>query len=186
MEEKYAHMYIRPTNWWFREVDHQKCYQLRRVVFRAVVASPLESALESALDSAVCLSWAEVYLFLCVSSASVDTLWCNFGQKGIWGLWFWRSIAGCLAITAFTLLCPGNSTPCFFSCRTSARGFLNHYFFSSTVARENRPLEILARFKARSMLDCSSYTRPPCLAIGADMLNTYKKSVAASNTEMRL
>jgi hypothetical protein len=41
-------------------------------------------------------------------------------------------------------------------------------------------------FKARLMSDCSSCTRPPCLAIIADMLNTYKKLVAASNTEMRL
>jgi len=35
-------------------------------------------------------------------------------------------------------------------------------------------------FKARRMSDCWSCTRPPCLAILADMLKTYKKLVAAS------
>jgi len=116
---------------------------------------------------------------------------CRFFEVPFWqgrhpGVWFWRSIAGCLAIAAFTLLCPGNSTPRFFSSRTSARGFLIKYYVSTTAVRENPPLAILAMFKARCMSDCSSCTRPPCLAIVADMLNTYKKLVAASNTEMRL
>jgi hypothetical protein len=52
-------------------------------VFGAEVASALESALESALDSAVCVGWAEVHLFLCVSSASADSLRCHFGKEGI-------------------------------------------------------------------------------------------------------
>jgi hypothetical protein len=34
--------------------------------------------------------------------------------------------------------------------------------------------------------DCSSCTRRPCLAIIADMSNTYKKLIAASNNEMQL
>jgi hypothetical protein len=38
----------------------------------------------------------------------------------------------------------------------------------------------LAIFKARRMSDCSSYNRPPCLAIVADMLKTYMILVAAS------
>ena len=32
------------------------------------------------------------------------------GQERHLGMWFWQSIAGCLSITAFTDLCPGNST----------------------------------------------------------------------------
>jgi hypothetical protein len=36
------------------------------------------------------------------------------------------------------------------------------------------------------MLNCSSCTRPPRLAIVADMLETYKTFVAASNNEIRL
>jgi len=101
-------------------------------------------------------------------------------------VWFWRSIAGCLCIAACTLLCPGNSTPGFFSSRTSARGFLIRYFVSSIAAREKPSLAILAIFNARRMLDCSSCTRPPCLAIVADMLQTYKPLVAASDNEIRL
>jgi len=47
-------------------------------------------------------------------------------------------------------------------------------------------LSILAIFNARRMSDCSSCTRPPCLAIVADMLKTYKTLVDASNNEIRL
>ena len=36
------------------------------------------------------------------------------------------------------------------------------------------------------MLDYSSCTRPPCLAIMVDMLNIYKKLVATSKYEIRL
>ena len=90
-------------------------------------------------------------------------------------VWFSRKIAGCLSIVAFTFLCPGNSTPCFFSSRTSAQGLMIRNCVSSIAARENPPLAILAILKARRMSDCSSCTRPPCLAIVADMLKTYKE-----------
>jgi len=100
-------------------------------------------------------------------------------------VWFWRSIAGCLCIASFTILCPGNSTPCVFSSRTSARGFLMRHFVSSIAARETPSLAILAIFNPRRMSDCSSCTRPPCLAIVADMLKTYKTLDAASNNEIR-
>ena len=53
------------------------------VVFRAEVVSALESAMLSAMESAVCIGWAEVHLYLCVSSASVDSLGCHVGKKGI-------------------------------------------------------------------------------------------------------
>jgi len=36
-------------------------------------------------------------------------------------------------------------------------------------------LAIFATFMARGMSDCSNCTRPPCLAIVADMFKTYKK-----------
>jgi len=118
--------------------------------------------------------------------------------QGVWGflavpvwegrqlyLWFWQVIVGCLSIAAFTALGPGSSTPRFFSSRTSARCFLNTYWVSSIPARENPPLAILGIFNARRMSDCSSCTRPPCLAIVSDMLKTYKKSVAASSYGIR-
>jgi len=102
-----------------------------------------------------------------------------FGQGRQPSVWFSRTIAGCFSIAAFTLLCPGNSTPRFISSRTSVRGFLISCCVSSIAAREIPPLAILAIFKARRMSDCSSCTRPPCLAIVADMLKTSKKLVAA-------
>ena len=100
-------------------------------------------------------------------------------------IWFRRSVAGFFSIAAFSCLGPGNSTPRFFSSRTSARGFLNRNCVSSIAVREKPPLAIFATFKARRMSDCSNCTRPPCLAIVADMLKTYKKIVAACNDEIR-
>ena len=44
------------------------------------------------------------------------------------------------------------------------RSFLTSCCVSSTAVYQNRPLAILAIFKARRMSDCSSCTRPPCLA----------------------
>ena len=114
---------------------------------------------------------------------------CGFFVVPFWkerqpSIWFLRTIAGCLLIAAFTLLCLGNWTPRFFSSRTSARGFLISCCVSSIAARENPPLAVLAIFKARGMSDCSSCTRPPCLAIVADMLKTSKKLVAASKVRV--
>jgi len=54
-----------------------------------------------------------------------------------WSVWFSRTIAGCLSIAAFTLLCPGNPTRRFFSSRTLARGFLISCCISSIAAHEN-------------------------------------------------
>jgi len=90
-------------------------------------------------------------------------------------VWFSQSIAGCLSIAAVTFLCPGNSSPRFFSFWTSARGSTIGNCVPSFAARENPPLAILAIFKARRMSDCSSCTQPPCLAIVADMFKTYKE-----------
>jgi len=110
---------------------------------------------------------------------------CEFFAVSVWqgsqpSVWFLRTIAGCLSITAYTLVYLGNRTPWFFSSRTSARGFLIACCVSSIAARENPPLANLSIFKARRMSDCSSCTWPPWLAIVADMLKTYKKFVAAS------
>ena len=103
-----------------------------------------------------------------------------FGQGRQLSVWFSQTIVWCHSIAAFSLLCLGNTTPHFFSSRSSARGFLISCCISPIAARENPPLAILAIFKARHMSDCSSCTRPPCLAILVDMLKTYNKLVAAS------
>ena len=47
----------------------------------------------------------------------------------------------------------------------------------------NPPLAIFAIFQARRMSDCSSCTRPPCLAIVADMLKSCRILDAASEGE---
>jgi hypothetical protein len=58
------------------------------------------------------------------------------------------------------------------------------YCISCIAACENPQLAIPPIFNARHMSDCSSCTQPPCLAILADMLKSYKKLVAASNNEI--
>ena len=95
-------------------------------------------------------------------------------------IWFLRTIAGCLSMAVFTLLCQANSTPRFFSSQTSARGFFISCCVCSIAVRGNPPSAILVIFKARLISECSSCTRPPCLAIVADMLKTSKKLVATS------
>jgi hypothetical protein len=96
---------------------------------------------------------------------------------------FSRTIAECLSITAFTLLCPGISTPRFFCSQTSVWGILIICWVSSIAARDNPPWALLAISKARRMSDCSRCILPPCLAIVGDMLKTSKKLVGASKVE---
>jgi len=109
-----------------------------------------------------------------------------FWQERQLDIWFWRSIAGCHYIAAFSISCPGNSTPRIVCPRTLPRGFLMMYFVSLITVREKPSLAILAIFHARHMSDCSSCTRPPSLAIVADMLKTYKTVVAAYHNDIRL
>ena len=99
-------------------------------------------------------------------------------------VWFSRTIAGWLSIAAFTLLCPEYTTPHIFSSRTSGCCFLISCSVSSNEVCKNPSLAILATFKARCMSDCSSFTRPPRLAILADMLKTYKSFGAASRVRI--
>jgi len=109
----------------------------------------------------------------------------TFWQERYQSRRFWWSIAGCVSITAFTFQCSGYSTRRFFTSRTSVQGYMIRYFGCSLAVHDNPPLAILALFKARPTSDCCSCTRPPCLAIVADMLKTYKKLVAASNNEIQ-
>ena len=110
---------------------------------------------------------------------------CEFFAVTFWqgrqpSVWLSRTIPGCISISAFTLSCPGNTTPCFLSAWTLVGGCLIRCCALSIAARENPPLAILAIFKAWRMLDWSSCNRPPCLAIVADRLKTFNKLVAAS------
>jgi len=142
------------------------------VVFRALVASALESALS--------VGWAEIHLFLCISSESADSLQYHFAIERHPAGWFLRDIAGYLCMVAFIILCPGHSTPCFFTSRIPAQCCSVRYCVSFNAACENTLLAFLAIFKAREMLDSSRGTRPPRITIVADLLNTYKQLVAAS------
>jgi len=82
---------------------------------------------------------------------------------------------------SLTFRCLGNSTLGFFSARTSVQRVLIMSCVFFIAAREDPCFAISAIFKARLMSDCSSCTWPPCLAILADMLKTYKKLAAASD-----
>ena len=53
-------------------------------MFRAEVALAVESALESTVKSTVYFDWAEVHLFICVSSMSANFLRCQLGKEGVW------------------------------------------------------------------------------------------------------
>jgi hypothetical protein len=57
------------------------------VEFRAELSSAQESALqlprEFTVECAICVSWAEVHQYLCISSVSPDFLRCHCGKKGI-------------------------------------------------------------------------------------------------------
>ena len=110
---------------------------------------------------------------------------CGFFAVSFWrgrqpSIWFSRICAGCHSIAAFTFIYLRKTTPRFFFSRTSEQGFFICCCVSSVASHKNPPLAILAIFKARCMADCSSCTRPPCPAIVADMLKTYRKLVAAS------
>ena len=65
-------------------------------------------------------------------------------------------------------------------------GFLDRFAIEPNGFSGPNPDPLLSLFKAKRISDSSSCTLPPCLAIVADMFNTYKKLVAASNNEMRL
>jgi len=148
--------HIRPANWLFRDVKLRMCYQLRWVVFRAEVASGLESALESA----IWVGWAEVHVFLCISSMSADYLWYHFGEAGTQTCGFVKH-SRAFFYRSLHLVVPRKLNTHFFSSQTLARGYLHRYCVSSIVACEHRRVAILAIFKARRMPDCSSSTRPP-------------------------
>jgi len=177
-EEEHLNTHIWETNYQFRNFERRYCHQVTQVAFRAEMASDLVSAVSG--------GWAEVHASLLrlkrISGFFEDPLW----QVRHPFMWFWQSIGGCLSIPAFTSLCPGNSTPSFFSYRTLAQGFLIRTCVCSIDVRQNPRLTGLAMFKAGHMSDCSSWTRPPRLALVADMLDTYKRLVAASDNEIRL
>jgi len=110
---------------------------------------------------------------------------CGFISVPFWqgrqlSVWFSSIIAGCLCIAACTLVYPGNTSTRLFSSLISAQDFFISWYVSCITACEIPPVSILDTFKARLMLDCSSGTRPPSIAIVADMLKTSKKLVAAS------
>ena len=115
----------------------------------------------------------------------------GFGGVPLWqgrqlSIWFSPTIARCLSIAAFTCLYSELSSPCLLSSWISAQGFLLRYCISSNTVRKIPPLAILATFKARHMLDCSSCNQPPCPAIVANLFKTYKKLVTASPNEIQL
>jgi hypothetical protein len=72
-----------------------------------------------------------------------------FCQERRLAVWLWPGITGCHSIAAFAMLCPGNSTPCFFSSRTLAQGVLIRYNVFCIAAHKNPCLQF-----------CWPYSRP--------------------------
>jgi len=116
---------------------------------------------------------------------------CQFCAVQFWqgryrSVWFSQTIARCLSITSFASLCQGCLTPLLISSQTSTWGVSIRYCISCIAACKNLSLAILAIFKTRHMSDCSSCSWPPCPAIVAGMLETFKKFVSAFTYEIRL
>jgi len=137
------------------------------------------------LVSAICVGLEEVHPCLCASSVSVDSLQWHFGKNGSRRYDFHKPSPGVVLSQHSPSLCAGNSTPHFFCSQTSVCGFLIRCCVSPIAACENPLLAIFAIFKVRCLSDCSSCTRPLCLAIVAGMLKTYMILVAASESENR-
>jgi hypothetical protein len=115
---------------------------------------------------------------------STDSLWCHYANGNHLVLWICHGIDGCLCFIAFTMLSRVQSTPCILTSQMLACDYFITYCVSSIAALDSPPLAILGILKAWCMLVSFSCTVPPCLALVADMLKTYKKIVAASNNEI--
>ena len=142
----------------FRNFGFSHCHQVGQVVFRVSVAAVV----------------VEAHPFLCTCSEYVDTLLCHFGNEDSHLFDVHEPLPGVFLSQRTPCYAQGNTTPHFFSSRTSVGGFLISCCISSTVASEYPSFAILAIVKAGRLLDCSSCTRSPCLAIVTDMLKTYK------------
>jgi len=90
-----------------------------------------------------------------------------------------RSIRGGYFITAVTCVLPGMFNLRCFSSQTLRRSFLIRYCVSSIVTCQTPHLSVSAILNPRHMSDCSSCTRPPCLATVVELLKTYMQLVAA-------
>jgi len=125
------------------------------------------------------VSWRGVQLCICAYSVSGDSVLYNLANKAAV-----RSIFPKLSQVSFHhsrnifMLRKLNTTLLLFW--DFGPTFIVRCCSFSIAAHEYPPLSGLAIFKARRMSDSSSCTWPPCLAIVADMLKTYKKLVAAS------
>ena len=120
------------------------------------------------------------------SPGCLQSLFCAIlARKAAW-CGFQQSIAGCRSIAAFDSRCDRNSSPHICTSQTTARGIWIRYFVTSSAAHEQSSLAIVPRIKAWHMSDGSCCNHTHCNAIVADMLKSYKKSVAGSNNQIRL
>ena len=170
--------YVNTANCQFGNVELWHCYQVAWVAIREQVAS--------ALESAVYVGLAEVHLFPWVSSVSADSWRCHIGKKDIHPGGFDEGLPGVFPSQALTLYSQETQLPVSSLPRLQHKVPLSHIAFPLFRSAITLLWPILVIFKARHMSDCCSLTRPPCLAIVADMLKTYKKLIAASINMIRL
>jgi len=126
--------------------------------------------------------WTCIHIFMAPTCVEIvcHAIW-QWMQPSVWYSWI---IGRCHSITAFTFQWPGTWIPHFISSWISSQSSLIRYRVCSIAAHETPPFANLGIFKVRCMSDFSSCTWPPCFAIVADMLTTYKKLVAASENDI--
>jgi len=127
----------------------------------------------------------EVHLFLCVSSVSADSLRRHFGEEGGRHLVMTKYCRVSLYRSLHLCMPRKLNTPLLLFSDLGA-WFLNEIFRFLYCGARKAFLGHFGHIHGRRMSDCSSCTRPPCLAIVADMLKTYKTLVNASNNEIGL
>jgi len=169
-EEDYVYTHIWVARRQFRNFELHHCQYLVQVAFWAQVAPDV----------------VEVHPLLYTSSMSADCLLCHFGKHGSPLIDFHEPLPGVFLMQPSPFYINETHLPTSSHLRVGCEGVLNMNCASSSAACENPPLAILAIFNTRRMSDYSCCTWHPCLAIVADMLQTYKILVAASQNEIEL
>jgi len=105
----------------FNNFHFRQCHLVAQVAFWAEVLPVLE----------------QVRRILCASSMSADSLLWHFGMEGSRPVDFYEPLLDDFLSKPSPFACPRDSTPCYFSSWTSARGFLISCCVFSIAARKN-------------------------------------------------
>jgi len=166
-------------------VEHLRLWMCELPYYHWVAQVAMQADVASVLVLAVWVTPVEVHLCICTTSMSWNSVLCHVGKERSHPFDFPQASPGVFPLQLSNFHPQETQLP------TSPLHGLRpevafiRYCVSSVAVYENPPLAILAIFKARHMSDSSSWTRPPCLAIVADMLKTHKKLDAACTYQIR-